>query len=77
MQIHRATLVDGDAICKKTLPKLRHRKTVATAGRSYGGPLRTLWGGGFGGNFQKMPLTSQKVAFIWRSPDASHFGAAS
>ena len=38
----------------------RQRKTVATAGRSYGGPSEKFVGG-FGGIFRSCPLTSQKL----------------
>ena len=43
---------------------LRRRKTVATAGRSYGGPSQKSVGG-FGVNFQKLPPNFSEVAFMW------------
>ena len=39
--------------------------------------LRSLWAGGFGGNFQKLPPNFSEVAFMWKSPDATNFGATS
>ena len=57
-------------------PLVRRRKTVAIAGRSYGGPSEKFVGG-FGGNFQKLRPNFSEVAFMWRSPDARHFGATS
>ena len=40
---------------------------------------RTFWEvfGGSGGNFQKFPPNFSEVAFMWKSPDAKHFGATS
>ena len=55
---------------------IRPRKTVATAGRSYGGPsekfLRVL-----GGIFRKLSPDFSEVVFLWKSPDAKHRGATS
>ena len=31
--------------------------------------------GAFGGHFQKLPRNFSEVAFMWKSPDAAHFGA--
>ena len=57
-------------------PRLRQRQTVATAGRSYGGPSEKFVGD-LGGNFQKLPPNFSEVAFMWKSPDATDFGATS
>ena len=54
----------------------RRRKTVATTGRSYGGPSEKFVGG-FEGDFQKLPPNFSEVAFMWKSPDAMHFRATS
>ena len=56
--------------------RFRPRKTVATAGRSYGGPSEKFVRG-FGGHFQKLPPDFSEVAFMWKSPDATHLGATS
>ena len=38
--------------------------------------LRSLWG--FWEEFsEKLPPNFSEVAFMWKSPDATHFGAAS
>ena len=54
----------------------RHRRTVATAGRSYGGPSEKFVGV-WGTNFQKLPPNFSEVVFMWKSPDATPFGATS
>ena len=56
--------------------KSQTKKKVATAGRSYGGPSEKFVEG-CGGNFQKLSPNFSEVAFMWKSPDATHFGATS
>ena len=53
-------------------------RAVATTGRSYGGPSEKFVGD-FGGEFleEKLPPNFSEVAFMWKSPDATHFGATS
>ena len=52
------------------------KKTVATAGRSYGGPSEKFVGV-LGRNFQSLAPNLSKVASMWKSPDAPHCGATS
>ena len=58
------------------IASLRRRKTVATAGRSYGGPSEKFVGGSEG-NFQKLPPNFSEVAFMWKSADGTRFWATS
>ena len=51
-------------------------KKNSTAGRSSGGPSEKFVRG-FGRHFQKLPRIFSEVAFMWKSPDAAHFGATS
>ena len=60
----------------KLLQESDKEKQLATAGRSHGGPSEKFVGG-FGGLFQKLRPNFSEVAFIWKSPDATHLGATS
>ena len=43
---------------------------------TYGGPSEKFVGV-LGGNFQKLPPNFSEVAFMWKLPDATRFGATS